>query len=138
MKAVQFELGHLDLLNEDIISASGVTVERIRELALSNPDDVMMTFIDKDRIVCISGIVEVWEGVGEAYNLLTKYLEPMHARGVKKEFDIRIGLYDRIQTHSEAGTYERWHELLGFSREGYLKKYMDGKDYILWARVSEG
>ena len=135
MKVVEFNVGHLDLLNDEIIKESDVTIETLREYADSRPDDVMLTFIDSDRIVCIAGIITLWEGVGQAYNLLTKHLRPMHARHVKAEFDSRSQFYDRLQTHSEAGTFERWHELMGFHKEGTLKKYVNGKDYILWARV---
>jgi hypothetical protein len=99
MKVVKFEVGHLDLLNDDIVTEDGVTIEVLKDYASRNTDDVMMTFIDNDRIVCIAGIISLWEGVGEAYNLLTKYLKPIHARQVKAEFDARAELYDRIQTH---------------------------------------
>ena len=136
MKVVDFKVGHLDLLNDDIITESGVTIEALREYAEHRTTDAMLTFIDGDRIVCISGIVSMWEGVGEAYNLLTKYLKPIHARHVKAEFDSRVKYFDRLQTYSESGTFDRWHELMGFHKEGVLAKYKDGKDYTIWARLN--
>lgn len=136
MDVVEFQVGHLDLLNKDIITQSNITVEVLREYAEHKREDVMLTFIAEDRIVCVAGIIDVWDGVGEAYNLLTKYLKPIHARQVKAEFDSRAEFYDRIQTHSKEGTFERWHELMGFHKEGLLEKYLDGENYTLWARVN--
>lgn len=136
MKVVEFSEGHLDLLNDDIVLKSGVSLDVLREYAQNRGDDVMLTFVDDDRIVCISGIITLWDGVGDVFNLRTKYLKTLHARRIKEEFDVRVQFFDRLQTYSESGTFDRWHELMGFYKEGTLKKYRDGKDYILWARLN--
>lgn len=139
MKTVLFKPDHLDLLEEINLLDNHISKMDLLNMYSDIKDSgVMLTLIDDGRVVCIMGIMHLFGGMAECFNIRTEYMKPLHAKLVKRELDLRASLYNRIQTHSEVGKWEKWHELLGFKKEAVLKKYLDGKDRVLWARVDDG
>lgn len=137
MKLIDFKLGHLDLLNDSCLKSDHVNLEQLKTFIETKRDcDVIKTLVDDDRVICIWGVVELWDGVGEAYNIKTEYLKPKHFRYLQKNFKQVTDTFDRVQTHSKKGEYVKWHEMLGFEEEATMKKYINGEDCTLWAIVN--
>ena len=137
MIKIQFKPDHLDLI-EDLNEADHeATKEGLLEIYNGICDrSVMFTFIEDGRIVCISGIKYLFGGTGEAFNIRTQYIKPMHSRFIRRQFDYQLNFYDRIQTHSRPDSWEKWHRVLGFEKEAVLKRYCGKHDKVLWVRFS--
>ncbi|QDP62514.1 MAG: hypothetical protein Unbinned5079contig1000_41 [Prokaryotic dsDNA virus sp.] len=135
---IKFEKEHLSKINLAFeLTQSGKD-------SLSSYDDVIgYTGMDKDVILAIGGVHQMWNGVGEAWILVAKegYKIP---KTIAKYTDY---LFQHIQeTHElsriqasvcasdvRANRYAQW---LGFEKEGIMRKYgPDGTDYIRYARV---
>ena len=90
--------------------------------------------------VFVAGIEVIAPGVGEIW---IRYLKdprewPAAWMAVKRLFDDvwERGPYHRLQSHVEAGSVSvGFNSHLGMQEEGVLRNYIDGKDFILMARV---
>lgn len=101
------------------------------------------TGIEDDTILACGGVHKMWDGVGEAWLLVSKegYEKPKtvgkYTQYIFQHILEEHGLF-RIQASvsaidSRANRYAEW---LGFEKEGIMKKYApDGSDYIRYARV---
>ncbi len=94
--------------------------------------------VEGDRIFCIAGIYEIWDGRGLAWALLAhdsgRHMTALH-RVTKRALDVtafRRVEADVLNSHSEG---HRWMQLLGFQHEGVRRAYWQGQDYALYARV---
>lgn len=137
MIAIKFKPEHLDLVEP--LSGEEHEVDKYGALDIYDSmcdRSVMFTFVDDGRIVCISGIKFLFGDTGEAFNIRTKYIKPIHARFIKRQFDYQLNFYDRIQTHSRPDSWCRWHKLLGFEKEAVLKRYCNNEDKVLWVRFN--
>lgn len=139
MKTILFKPDHLDFIDEISVLDNHISKSDLLDMYENiKSGGVMLTLVDDGRIVCIMGIMHLFGGLAECFNIRTKYMRPIHAKLVKRELDLRASLFNRIQTHSEVGKWEKWHELLGFKKEVVLKNYLNGQDRVLWARVDNG
>jgi hypothetical protein len=96
-----------------------------------------------NEIIVIGGIYRMWEGVGEAFSVMSKnaYKYPKalfsaFARNI--ETGITAGKYRRLQATVKAdfGAGIRFLERLGFEREGLMRSWgLDGSDYYMYARI---
>ncbi len=104
---------------------------------------IAFSLIHEDEIILIGGIYEIWEGVGEAFSIMSKsaikYPKSLYASFSRSfETGIKIGRYRRVQSMVKADFKEgiRFIERLGFKREGLLKSWApDKSDYYIYARI---
>jgi hypothetical protein len=97
---------------------------------------------DTGVILACAGVAIVRDGVGEAWTLFSsligKRFISVH-RIVRREMERIMDIYGlmRIQAPSRAvsAISPRWLPLLGFKKEGLMKKYIDGEDYYMFAVV---
>lgn len=92
-----------------------------------------------DMVLACAGLIPQWENRTMAWALIAseagKHFVSIH-RAVKRTFAMHP--YRRIETTVNVGFEEgyRWANLLGFEREGLMRKYLpDGGDCYLYARV---
>jgi hypothetical protein len=96
--------------------------------------------IDGQIITCL-GLVPLWEGVYEVWQIPSIYVEK-HKLEYVKIFRQMMNTYaekfkiHRLQTHSPADDFHNaWMEFMGFTLEGTLKQYSRFKeDFNIWAR----
>lgn len=95
-------------------------------------------------IVACGGVDVMWEGVGEAWTILSRhivrYKKSLH-RTTREclEDIIDCNHLHRVQAHvlSTDATAIRWIERLGFHREGLCGRYGPHReDYLLYARLT--
>ena len=90
------------------------------------------------RVVGMAGIFQRWEGVGTAWALLAEDF-PAHRfsafKLMKRALDASPLI--RIEAQAVAGhdDGERLLRHLGFRKEGVMRKFWQGRDYSLFARV---
>lgn len=94
------------------------------------------------RVMACAGVMPLWEGCGEAWSYLAwdcgKHFIRI-TRAALRFFE--AAPFDRIQAVVEVSFPEghRWVNLMGFALEApRLRRYVDGKDYALYARVKHG
>ena len=98
--------------------------------------------IDDDPVVC-SGIIKLWDGVGEGWFLSTDEVSKSSmviARATKEVLleEISAGNYWRLQINVRADWKQalRFAQFLGFEEEGLMHKFgPDQKDYLRMAIV---
>jgi len=101
------------------------------------------TICEQEEIIACGGVHIMWEGVGEAWLVLSKeaYKSPISvARYTYQLFDTIMNENElwRVQAsvHTDDDESVRFAEWLGFEDEGLMKKFgPDGADYIRMARV---
>lgn len=134
MRIIDFKPQHIDFLD----ACEGNEVDKLSLIPLHTnmtPNCVMKSLIDDGRLVCVMGIREVMPKVGEVYNYRTDYMTAKHVRVIKEALDNEKVFYDRLQTHSIVGAFDKWHKAMGFEQEAVLKKYINGEDRVLWVRL---
>lgn len=121
----------------------------------NNPDEVVaramigyeksnmaFTAVCDEGILCCGGLVIPWQGMGSVWTvngkLVKKYPITFH-KLIRRWLECYQNTYglNRIQALVDPMNYTnvRWIEALGFKREGIMKKYYNGKDYCLYAKV---
>ena len=96
----------------------------------------LKTIIKDDKIVCILGYLNYWGNNYKAFISLSNDFK--YAREVKKNINTLIEELnmERIETESpDNEVLNRWHEFLGFKKEGTKVKFMDNQDYNVWGLV---
>lgn len=121
-----------------------VDAEFARQMEIHEKDETALTAMYGDDVFACGGVTTRWKGTGEVwtlnspivkdYPLLFHKLMLRWLETIRKYHGLR-----RIQAVVEADndTYVKWIELLGFKREGLLRKYYDGKDFYMYAKVEE-
>jgi len=115
-----------------------------RELLADGHNTVGKTLLKGDTVVAVGGVHIMWDGVGEAWTLVSPDIERngvVFARYAKKMFDaiIKENNLTRVQAtiHVNDITAAQFASWLGFESEGVMRKYgINGEDYIRVARVS--
>jgi hypothetical protein len=100
---------------------------------------------DGDDIVSCGGISALWPGVGEAWVICSsgiwRYARQLLtiSRSLIEKIECENNLV-RVQAHVKASwpAAISFVERLGFEREGLLRKYMNGEDYLCYARLRHG
>lgn len=94
--------------------------------------------VDGDRIHIIAGAYEMWRDRAVAWALLSHSIGPampaVH-RAVSRWFE--VAPWPRIEAHVDPDheAAGRWAAMLGFEREGRMRKFFNGRDFDLWART---
>jgi hypothetical protein len=114
---------------------SQATVENLAALLDAGPG---FAVVHGAKILAIGGTHELWRDRQVAWALLSRQIGvamlPIH-RSVERWFDATAG--QRVEayvdpTHVAAG---RWVKMLGFEKEGMMRRFHSGRDYDLYARV---
>lgn len=92
-----------------------------------------------DKPMACCGLVDIWPGRAMAWAFIAEDVG-RHMVGVTKAVRRFLDLKAprRCEMYVDAGFEPgyRWAELLGFTREGYLRAFdADGRDQVLYARV---
>lgn len=114
-----------------------LTATSLYDLAASGP--AWAVRLD-GKLVAVGGHCPAWSGrtvawgylgqdCGPALPVMTKFVL-RHMRHLEVEFP-RIEAY--AERNHAAG--HRWLRLLGFKREGVMRKFCMGRDYLMYARV---
>ena len=99
---------------------------------------VALAVVNDDNVIALGGIAKRWDGCGIAWGLLScsvgATMAPIHkivVRGLGRTH------FERVEAHIDAEHAEgvRWIEMLGFEREGRMKKFFKGRDFWLYART---
>lgn len=94
---------------------------------------------DGGAIIATAGIIRIWPGRASAWALLSPTSGKHMARITRAVIRfLEVAEDFRIETTVDDGfdAGHRWANLLGFEREGYMKKYLpDGRGAWLYARV---
>jgi hypothetical protein len=95
---------------------------------------------DENRIVMCGGIINIWQGVGEAWSVSSTIAAryPKSILSTARKFIGRCSEYHRIQAIVIDGFIraEKLLAHLGFEREGTMRKYSaSGQDYKLFSIV---
>ena len=92
------------------------------------------------KLVAMGGHTPVWEG----RTVLWGYLGvdsgpsmPAMSQKVRRELDALALEFPRIEAYASRnyGAASRWLTLLGFRKEGLMRKFAEGRDYFLFART---
>jgi hypothetical protein len=99
------------------------------------------TYIEGGKVFACGGVIQLWEGMGEAWFALADEMDlPVFTicKAIKEYLDGLIGApYKRLQATVKCSDEKaiRFIEWLGFEREGLLRSYgVDGDDYYIYAR----
>lgn len=139
-EVIPFKAEHIDLMQ---ISDKNKTIFKIPHLLkIYEQLESSFTFMDEGEYLCAGGVIAFWEGVGEAWFILSDNMDLAKftiCTTVKKYLDILLdGPFVRIQATIKADDEKsiRFVEWLGFEREGLLRKYgIERADYYLYSRI---
>lgn len=92
------------------------------------------------ELVALGGYTPVWEGRVVVWGYLgvnSGPSMPAMTRKVKTELDALALEFSRIEAYASRnyGAASRWLVLLGFRREGLMRKFAAGRDYFMYART---
>lgn len=138
---LEFKPEHLEGFEpqaEQITALGHINRETGARLLAAGP---CVSIAQAERIVCCAGLIVEWEGRAVAWALLHREIGPAGmlaaTRGIKRMLD-RMSM-GRIEAHVrwdfDAGW--RWAALLGFTLEGRMRRFHNGQDWALFARVKE-
>lgn len=125
----------LRLQSAQMLTGQAMTQENV---ALAIDGGMALAGVDGDQIVGMAGIFQRWADVGMAWALLSEDF-PAHRLSafkiMKRALDVSPLL--RIEAHVAEGHEEGERLLghLGFEKEGVMRKFWQGRDYSLYARV---
>lgn len=92
----------------------------------------------QDRVLCIAGVYEAWEGRAIAHAFLASTCRP-HLGGIMRAIGswLATAPYARIEAHVQTSRAEchRFARLLGFARECTMRRFLGGEDFDLYARI---
>jgi len=140
MRDVVFHPEHLKLMDMREFEREKVCpflpVEKLAEFG-----ELSRTLIHDGRIITCIGMVPMWEGVFECWQIPSAYVHKYRIAYVKafnglilrycKPYGVR-----RLQTHSPADDlHDAWMRFMKFECEGTLKGFSRfGQDYRIWRR----
>lgn len=144
-RLITFDIGHIALMD-----LSGNHVDEmfsmpngIENLETAAADGDAFTLMYDGRVMCVGGVHNIWPGCGQVWLIPSVYAlqHPMvFARQVRRILDVMIETHQlhRVQAliNTKLAPGERWIEMLGFTKEGVLRKYSpQGNDYFMYGRV---
>ena len=96
--------------------------------------------VDEGRILGMAGVAPKWEGSAIAWGLLSGSIGatfPVLHRAAARYF--AVAPFARIEAHVavEHPAGARWVEMLGFQKEGVMRKFFNSRDFLLYARVRD-
>lgn len=144
IKAVPFEIRHIDMLNARNFDADALRWVERADLANGNWEDAASLFLD-DEIVAMIGVHPQWPGVGVLWCLTGNLVDKHPAafiraiRALQTDF-LSSRKYHRLQAAVHCGHIkgQRWAEWSGMKLEAVMQAYgPDRADYFLYAMVDE-
>lgn len=124
-------------LNAGQIGEASLTPHNLYQLQATGP----AWHVRRDgALVALGGYTPVWEGRAVVWGYLGANSGPSMAamtRKVRAELDALALEFPRIEAYASRnyGAASRWLNLLGFRREGLMRKFAGGRDYFLYART---
>lgn len=113
-----------------------------KSISILGTDNVVkLTLWNDGMVAAILVFRNYWGSCWEGFLLIAENFPSRCAIELREYIDLTMRRLDatRLQTDSVAcDVLNRWHEFLGFEREGTRKKWMFGKDYHMYARLREG
>jgi len=101
------------------------------------------TMVCDGRVICCTGFVTLWEGVGDCWTIPSIYMAEYamtYSRIIRRYIDeiIQMCNYHRVQTAClDDEFHRRWMDFLGFQPEGLLRQYSAQRvDYRMFARIT--
>lgn len=145
MEVVIFHPRHLEVAElrdheRALLNGAGDVKTRLENLMHNSK--AAGTFIHDGRVITCAGVVEIWPGVAELWQIPTIHVEKCklafaktlkkYAEGVARNFK-----YHRLQTSCPADlAHDRWMEFLEFEKEGTMRQYTFLKqDYSIFGRI---
>lgn len=142
LKVEVMTLDHVNsLLTRELFRHSPLNQESTRDQLIIEGHSISI-LDNKGTCGCI-GIIPIWDGVGEAWALITEDLRsrPLLMMRIMKELFASVaatGKFHRIQITvlAENSGYCKWAETLGFTFEGVMLKYgPDKKNHFRYAKI---
>jgi hypothetical protein len=126
-------------MNNDLMKVRPEYMDMLEQLEKPN---LSWTGVVDEKIIAAGGMMPMWGNVYEGWVMATEdiHKHPIQtARIIKKIFD-RVMIdnkVERLQTtvRSDFAVGHKFAKWLGLHSEGVMKKYMDDKDYDLYARI---
>lgn len=92
------------------------------------------------KLIAMGGHTPVWAGRTVVWGHIGADAGPSLAamtRKVRQELDALALEFPRIEAYASRnyGAASRWLVMLGFRREGLMRKFADGRDYFMYART---
>jgi hypothetical protein len=92
------------------------------------------------ELVALGGYTLLWKGRAVVWGYLgvnSGPSMPAMTRKVRQTLDDLALEFPRIEAYASRnyGAASRWLVLLGFRREGLMRKFADGRDYFMYART---
>jgi hypothetical protein len=92
------------------------------------------------KLVAMGGHTPLWTGRTVVWGYLGENAGPSlpaMTRKVRAQLEVLALEFPRIEAYASRnyGAASRWLVMLGFRREGLMRKFADGRDYILFART---
>lgn len=125
-----------ELVNTDLVM-TGEHLERTSEFA--------WTVFDPEPPVVIlfcAGLIKLWPGTGELWLIcdvqVKNYVQEMYGyckHLLEHTMDLMYLVRAQTKVQADWQTAIKFAERMGFEREGLLKKFKDGADYFMYARV---
>lgn len=115
--------------------ATPITPELVYQLGKAGPG--WSVRID-GQLVALGGYTELWHGRAALWGFLGAHCRPaMVAMTRRVRAEIEALDYERVEAYVALSHVEghRWIRMLGFQREGTMRRFSRGMDYTLYARV---
>lgn len=140
-RIVEFKKEHLEVM--DLRPHEHELIELGGDLSYLE-NGVNCTGIVDGRVLCCGGVIPMMKGNAEIWLIPSVHVSKSTITFVKELknwlFTVRESLdLDRMQTICiDDELHNRWMKFLGFEKEGQLKKYCNGKDYVMYGRTEWG
>ena len=99
-------------------------------------------FLEESKPIGAFGLVPFWAGVGEAWLMSTPQLEEKPLFMVKYFRRLTEELHTNGKLHrvqimvNDTPALNRWAEVLGFTKEGVLRKYgLNGENQVMYSKI---
>ena len=142
MKTIPFHYEHLKVMDMREYEKEKVYPYMLQaQLDVFNSLPYNYTIIKDGKIITCAGIVPLWEGVYEVWQIPSIYVKDYKAEYVKIMIDLFMKVAENLKAHRFQSAcpadalHDRWMKFTGFELEGTLKEYNRFKeDYRMWAR----
>lgn len=120
-----------------------VNVDRLMQgETLEKADGYAWTIWDPPNIVFCAGLIRLWCGTGELWlvcdNRISHYVRELYQYAkhlLEHTMDLMSLVRAQTEIQSDWEVALKFAERMGFRREGLLKKFKDGQDYFMYARI---
>jgi hypothetical protein len=141
MEVVDFKIEHFDRME---LLERGWQRREDRSIFANYPRlGPSYTLLDGDKPIISGGVAIMWQGVGDSWMLVSKYVKKYPLSVYKTVSSIMEGIIERhklyrIQTviKEDDSTAINWIERLGYTREGVLRQFgPDRQNYLMYGRI---